>query len=372
MSRRICDMPREHARYRRDIPTVGAVVVNFNGGDRVLRVIEALMQQTLALTQIVVVDNNSSDGSPRRIRERYPEVQVEQLPANIGLSAARNAGLKSLHTDLAFMVDHDIYAEAPAVELLVEAYCNHQVAVVCPRIRLLPERGVVQMEGAAIHFLSLLILCNGYSDVNVLSNEGHLVDAFTGGCLLMHRRSILDAGGFDEMFFFYFEDLELAFRLRSQGLRFWCEPLAEVFHEPAEGTRDLSYRRGLEYPRRRAYLTMRNRLLVILIHYRLRTILLLLPVLTMFEIAALLTVLQKRWPAEWFRAWYWQVRHLRTILARRRAGRQHRTVRDRDILVGGPPPVVPGLIGNGMQKYLLSLFSRMVNSYWMLVRRWVA
>jgi GT2 family glycosyltransferase len=372
MSGRICDMPRAGARTPRDMPTVGAVVVNFNGGDRVLRVIEALKRQTLALTQIVVVDNNSTDGSSNRIRERYQDVQIEWLTDNIGLSAARNVGLKSLHTDLAFLVDHDIYADATAIELLVEAYCNHQVAVVCPRIRLLPERNVVQMQGAAIHFLSLLILCNGYSDVNVLSNEGHPVDAFTGGCLLMHRRSILDAGGFDELFFFYFEDLELAFRLRSQGLRFWCEPLAEVFHEPAEGTRDLSYRRGLVYPRRRAYLTMRNRLLVIFIHYRLRTILLLLPVFTMFEIAALLMALQKRWPAEWFRAWYWQVRHLRTILARRRAGKQRRTVQDRDILVGGTPPVAPGFVSKGLQKYLLTLFSRVVNTYWLLVRRWVA
>ena len=307
--------------------SVGAVIVNFNGGERVLRAIEALHRQTYALAQIIVVDNNSTDDSPQRICQLYPTVRLMRLPSNTGLSAARNSGLNALQTALAFVVDHDIYANDTAIELMVAAYDKHETTVICPRIRLIPERGIVQMEGAAIHFLSLLILRHGYTAVESLANQGDYVDAFTGGCLLLHRQSVLDAGGFDELFFFYFEDLELALRLRLRGHRFWCEPRAEVFHEPGEGTPGLSYRRSQAYPRRRAYLTMRNRLLVILIHYRVQTILLLLPTFVLFELAALLMACHKRWPAEWFRAWYWQATNMRKILRRRRFAMRGRKCR---------------------------------------------
>jgi GT2 family glycosyltransferase len=352
-------------------PSVGAVVVNFNGGDRVLRVMEALHCQSYPLARIVVIDNCSTDDSIARIRRLYPAVQAVELTGNLGLSAARNIGLRALRTDLAFLVDHDIYAEKSAIELMVAVWLQHKPSVICPRIRLLPERDTVQMEGAAIHFLSMLVLCNSDRPITELADEGGYVDAFTGGCLLFHRQAILDAGAFDEMFFFYFEDLELALRLRLKGHRFWCEPRAEVFHEPAAGTPGLSYRRGGAYPRRRANLTMRNRILVILMHYRVRTIIVLSPVLALFELASLLMACFKGWPGEWFRAWGWQLINRRQIRARRRSSHLGRECRDRDILIGGPLPVAAGFVRGRLQKHLFAAFSLLVNGYWLLSRRWI-
>ncbi len=352
-------------------PSVGAVVVNFNGGDRVVRVIEALYRQNYALAQVVVVDNCSTDGSIARIRKLYPAVQAVELPANVGLSAARNVGLKALDTDLAFIVDHDIYAEESAIESMVAVWLEHKPSVICPRIRLLPERDTVQMEGAAIHFLSMLILCNNHRPIKDLPAGGGYVDAFTGGCLLLHRQAILEAGAFDEMFFFYFEDLELALRLRLRGHRFWCERRAEVFHEPAAGTPGLSYRRVGAYPRQRAALTMRNRILVILMHYRTRTIIVLSPALALFELAALLMACLKGWPGEWFDAWRWQLTNLRQIRARRRSSLLGRKCRDRDILIGGPLPMAAGFVHGGLQRHLFAVLSLLVNAYWLLIRRWI-
>ena len=353
-------------------PSVGAVIVNFNGGARVLRVIEALMRQTYDLAEIVVVDNNSTDGSVDRICELHPAARVLRLPSNRGLSTARNLGLRELITQLAFIVDHDIYAEDTAVESMVTAFLKYHPTVVCPRIRLVPERDIVQMQGAAIHFLGLLILRNSYQAVTALANEGCYVDAFTGGCLLLDRQAVLDAGAFDDMFFFYFEDLELALRLRLRGHRFWCEPSAEVFHEPAAGTPGLSYRRAGNYPRQRAYLTMRNRILAIFIHYRLQTIVVLLPAFALFELAAFLMACLRGWPAEWFRAWYWQLTHFREIRQRRRSALENRKCRDREVLVGGPPPLAQGFVDGRLQKQSLALFSRLVNAYWALAHRWIA
>ena len=352
-------------------PSVGAVVVNFNGGDRVLRVIDALIRQRYPFAEIVVVDNASSDGSPARIRATYPTVRLIQHEINEGLPRARNVGLAAIQTTLAFVIDHDVYADERCVEAMVRAYLAERPAVVCPRIRLLPDRDIVQVEGASLHFLGTLVLRHGYRSVRDTPAEPCYVDGCTGGCILLERSRIIDAGGFDESFFFYFEDLEFSLRLRGMGLRIWCEPTAEVFHEPASGTPDLAFRGRGSYPARRAYYTMRNRLQVILIHYRWRTLVLLSPVLALYELAALVAALKKGWPEQWLRAWGWQFRHVHTLIARRRVVQGRRTVADRDLLVGGDPPLAPGFVTSRNEMRLLQWFSSAVNGYWSFVRRWV-
>ncbi len=349
-------------------PAVGAVVVNFNGGHRVLRVIEALARQSHALAEIIVVDNASEDGSPRSISERFPAVQILNLGSNTGLSNARNVGLRKLTSALALLVDHDIYPDERCVELMVRACEATGATVVCPRIRLLPEIDIIQVEGAEPHFLGTLILRHGYQRLDLTPPNPGYVMGCPGGCMLVRRQKVLDAGGFDELFFFYLEDLEFSLRLRAVGHRFWCEPAAEVFHEPAGGTPGLAFRQRDLYPARRAYYTMRNRLLTILIHYRLRTLLVLAPVLALYELAALTAACSRRLPMEWFRAWWWQLQHVPIILTRRRHMQERRVLDDRQLLAGGAAPVAPGLLTSPAVRALHRGFSIVINGYWSLAR----
>jgi len=353
-------------------PSVGAVIVNFNGGQRILKALEALYRQSQPLLQIVVVDNASGDGSPAAIRETFPNVTVIELDTNTGASTARNVGLRALHTALAFIMDHDIYPDEQCLAIMVRAYDLERAQVICPRIRLLPEREIVQVEGASPHFLGTLILRHGYRQAHDTPAIAQYVDGSPGGCMLVERARIIDAGGFDELFFFYLEDLEFSLRLRGMGYRFWCEPAAEVFHERASGTAGLSFRGYGRYPERRAYLTMRNRLQAMLIHYRIRTLLVLLPALALYEVASFTAALGKGYPAQWWRAWQWQFGNLGTIVQRRRAVHRRRTVDDKHILVGGKPPLAPGFLTSRLQARLVAVFSGVVNGYWALARHWIA
>ena len=350
---------------------VGAVVVNYNGGRRVLRVVQALVESGSALSDIVVVDNSSDDGSVGQIGELFPTVRLVALETNVGLSVARNIGLGMLRTPLALLLDHDVYVGAGSIERMVAAYLEHQPAVVCPRIRLVPEHHIVQTDGASLHFLGTLSLRNAYRDVAVTPQASGFVDGAIGACLLLDRARVIAAGGFDEAFFFYFEDLEFALRLRLRGERFWCESAAEVFHERAEGTPGLSFRGQVTYPKRRAYLTMRNRLLTVFIHYRWRTLLVLLPVLLTYELASFVQSARMGWIRQWGQAWSWQLRNRGLLAARRRAARASRVLADRDVLTGGMPPLAPGLVNSRLERVLLTAFSVTANGYWRMARRWI-
>jgi len=351
--------------------TVGAVVVNLDGGERVLRCLGALETQDLPLSAIVVVDNGSKDGSPGRIRAAFPRVRLVELGQNRGLPAARNRGLQEIGTDLALLVDADIYAEPDCVRHLVAAYHEHDAALVCPRILLLPEQETIQADGATPHFVGTLVLRHGYCPVDQVPAETAWVGGCLGGCILMGRRALLDAGGFDELYFFHFEDLELSLRLRSFGLRLLCHPAARVFHDRSTGMPGLSFRGQGSYPAERAYLIMRHRLLTILVHYRLRTILLLGPALGIYDLASLCKALAGGWARQWFRAWFWQLSHARLILERRERYRRLRVTRDRDLLVGGPLPLAPGVVATDAARRLVSVLTAVINGYWRLARRWI-
>lgn len=349
-------------------PAIGVVIVNHNGGERVLRVLAALFRQRYPLDQVIVVDNGSTDGTPTRIRRAYPGVRTIRLKCNRGVASARNTGLRALTAPLALLVDHDVYVEDDCIEKLVGAYEAHGASVVCPRIRLLPERAVVQADGAALHFLGTQILRNGYQQADMTPATAAKVDSCIGACMLVDRRRVLEAGGFNELFFFYFEDLEFSMRLGACGHTIWCEPAALVYHERAGGTPNLSFRGSGDYPRTRAYLTMRNRLISMLIHYRLRTLLMLSPVLLLHELASLTMAVRKGWPAEWLRSWRWVLSHRREIGGRRRRMQLRRSVNDRELLVGGTPPLAPSFLRTAGEKRLLGWYSSAVNRYWNFAR----
>ena len=142
-----------------------------------------------------------------------------------------------------------------------------------------------------------------------------------------------------------------------------------VYHDRGNGTAGLSFRGQGLYPPRRAYITMRNRLLLIFTFYRLRTIAVLLPVLALYELATLALVLSRGWISEWLSARAWQLGHAGAIVRRRRWLQGTRRLADRDLLRGGPPPLAPGLIRSRLAAVPLAVLSHMVAWYWERARR---
>jgi GT2 family glycosyltransferase len=350
---------------------VTALIVNHNGGDRILRVLEALDRQRFPLAAIIVVDNASDDGSPDRISALHPHVQLLDMGCNAGLSAARNAGLAAAKTPYALMLDHDIYVEGGCIETLAEAQARSRAAVVCPRIRLIPERDVVQADGAAPHFLGTMILLNDYRRLAETPPESSETEGCIGACMFVDRAKVIEAGGFDPLIFFYLEDHEFSLRMRSLGHRFWCEATAEVFHERGSGTPGLSYRGNGGYPVRRAYFTMRHRLLTMLVHYRLRTLIILAPALTLYEIASVVAAIRKGWLRQWFRAWGWQFRNWSSIADRRRRMQRLRQRDDRELLVGGAIPLASGFLESSIETRLARMLGGVLEGYWRLSKRWI-
>jgi GT2 family glycosyltransferase len=352
-------------------PPVSAVVVNFNGGERVLQCLRALSTQDLPPGEIILVDNGSADGSPERVGEVFPAARVYKVGSNRGLPAARNAGLRLARYSRVLLIDHDLYAARDCLRRLLDAHRREGAAVTAPRIVLFPERDVVQADGAEAHFVGTMVLRHGYLPVARAAAERSAVGACPGGCLLVERDLVLAAGGFDEEYFFYLEDLEFSLRMRSLGHRLVCEPAAVVFHDRGRGTPGLAFRGEGAYPSHRAYLTLRHRLRTMLTYYRGRTLAVLLPALALYELASLVAAASNGVALQWARAWGWQLSHAASLWRRRRQLQRERILDDKALLTGGPLPLAPGFIRSRTQSAAVAVLSSLLGGYWRLVQRWI-
>jgi GT2 family glycosyltransferase len=349
-------------------PILDAVTINFNGGQRILKTVGALLRQRPPLRRIHVIDNSSTDGSPEMLRRHFPQVLIHAMGRNAGLSAARNVGLRMTDAPYVLLIDNDLYVADDCIAKLLSAQRDTGAAVICPRIVLHPADRLIQADGAEAHFIGTLTLRHGFAPVEKTPPTRDVVGGSIGACMLIDRHKVLEAGGFDETYFFYFEDLEFMLRMRSLGHDFVCEARATVSHDRGDGTPGLSFRGHERYPLRRAYLTMHHRLLTMLIHYRLRTLLVLSPALAVYELATFVLAISRGWGGAWFQAWWWQLANRGLVQQKRQAVQSRRMRSDRELLSGGPLPLAQGLLRSAISRVPVRFLSGSLNAYWRIAR----
>ena len=268
------------------------------------------------------------------------------------------------------LLDADVYVTPGSVAALLAAAQRYRAAVVCPRIVLVPDGRTVQCDSAAPHFIGTLALLNALGDRDLPVPAGP-VGGCIGAAMLVDRRAVLDAGGFNELCFFYFEDLEFSLRMRLLGHEIVRAPAAVVEHDRGAGISGLSLRGKGAYPPRRAYLTMRNRLLTIALCYSNRSLLLLMPAFVVYEGATLAFVVSHGFAREWWAAWAWLF-HQRGEIARQRRTLQRRRVRpDSKLLFAEHLPVAAGVAEGALVRRSIAVLDRGLAAYWRVVARWV-
>jgi GT2 family glycosyltransferase len=351
-------------------PDLAAVVVNYNGGRKVVRAIEALREHAPEITQIILVDNGSTDDSIATIRARYPTVDILELGANLGLPAGRNVGLARATTDQVLMVDTDVFVTPGCVAEMLAVAERFGAAAVCPRIVLLPGGDTVQCDGAMPHYVGTLGLINAGAPREGAAPAAAPVGGLIGAIMLLDRRTVIDAGGFNELYFLYSEDLDFSLRLRLQGYEIVCAPQAVAEHDRGTGTVGLAFRGAGAYPPRRAFYTFRDRWLTIALYYSRRSLLLFAPALLAYELLALAFAVRRGLLRQWFAAHAWLIRHRDEIRRQRRTLQARRIRPDSDLLSGTALSIAPGLVRSRIARRMASGVGGLLASYWRLTVRW--
>lgn len=212
---------------------IGVVVVNYNGGQLILRCLEALGCQTLAPAAIVVVDNGSTDGSARAIQDRFPSIRLVAAGGNIGFAAGNNLGVRELaDCDWFALLNPDAFAEPGWLEALARAAASHpEYQSFGSRMLMADDPSLLDGVGDAYHVSGL-----HWRVGHGLPAEGAYatpmeIFAPCAAAAMYRRDAWMRVGGFDEDYFCYAEDIDLGFRLRLLGYRALYVPDAVVKHK---------------------------------------------------------------------------------------------------------------------------------------------
>lgn len=213
------------------LPLVSVVVVTWDGRDRLVRCLEALDRQQFRDFETLVVDNGSSDGSAELVAERWPAARLIVAPNNVGFAMGNNLAFDLAKGELVATLNNDAYAEPEWLgALVVELERAPAAGAVASRIVL--ASGPERLDSAGIEVDRLGTAHNRLLGQPVAMAEEATVVFGASAAAALYRRAAVDRVGlFDEDFVSYYEDVDLAWRLRLAGWECRCAPAAIVRHE---------------------------------------------------------------------------------------------------------------------------------------------
>lgn len=244
------------------MPLVSVIVVNYNGLNLLGDCLESLKGQVFRDFELIVVDNASTDGSVRFLRDNYPEVKVVENPANLGYGAAINAGIGISKGEYIVVLNNDTKADPRWLEKLLSAAGEDKDAGMwASKIMNYHSPGIIDNTG-------LLMYRDGLArGRGRLEKDREFAEEvfFPSGCAGLYKRQMLDEIGlFDEDFFLYLDDVDIGLRARLAGWKCVYVPDAVVYHKYSATVK--------EHSLLKAYHVERNRIWIMLKYFPLRMI----------------------------------------------------------------------------------------------------
>lgn len=214
---------------------VSAIVVNFRQPELLracLHSLEVALERVEGPSEVVVVENGSSDGSAELVRREFPSATLIALPSNRGFGGGVNAALERSRAEFVMLVNNDATVEPGALAELVRVIRagGPDVGSVAAQMRFADRPQTINSAGIGVDRLG--IAYDRLLGAPIAGSEADPVEVFgaSGGAALW-RRSALDAvGRFDPTFFVFLEDADVAWRARMRGWRALYAPGAVVHH----------------------------------------------------------------------------------------------------------------------------------------------
>ena len=218
---------------------VSVVIPNWNGRRWLDACLEALAAGELAPAEVIVVDNGSTDGSVAHLRAAHPGVRVLALPTNTGFAHAATAGLRAAAHPLVALLNTDVVAAPDWLARMAAALSGDPAAasVACKMLSL-EDPSLVYDAGDILRRDGVCEQRGRFHRDEGRWDEPGTVFGACAGAALYRRAAVLDLGGFDERYFAYLEDVDLALRLALAGWRCRYEP-AVALHAGEASSRAL-------------------------------------------------------------------------------------------------------------------------------------
>ncbi|MBN1299761.1 MAG: glycosyltransferase [Melioribacteraceae bacterium] len=231
---------------------ISIIIVNYNVKEYLNNLLNSLEKASGNLrTEIIVVDNASSDGSAEEIPSKFPAIKFLRNEKNLGFGKANNQGLELANGEYILLINPDTIVKEDTIERLIQFLeANPDAGMVsckvlnpdgtlqlaCRRSYPTPWVSFSKITGLS-HLFPKSKLFAKYNLTYLDENEINEVDAISGAFMLFRRNIYNEIGGFDPKFFMYGEDLDFCYRIQQAGYKIYYVPSTEIIHYKGESTK---------------------------------------------------------------------------------------------------------------------------------------
>ncbi len=228
------------------------VIVNYNVKYFIEQSIQSIFRsKTNYSFEVIVVDNNSTDGSVELIKKKFPQITLIENKSNLGFSKANNQGFKHCNGRYTLILNPDTLLEESSIEKCIQFMDGNPKAGALG-VRMIDGTGNFLMESkrgfphpsvSFFKFSGLYRLfprskkINAYYQGHIDEDQTAEVDVLSGAFTLARTDLLLSVGGFDEDYFMYGEDIDLSYQFQKAGFKNYYLPETTIVHYKGESTK---------------------------------------------------------------------------------------------------------------------------------------
>ena len=218
-----------------EIPRIACVIVVYNNGSKIGELLETLLAQSKPITEIIVVDNASSDGTSQMLSEKFPWVTLLTNASNIGVGGGYAEGMECAYKkgyDWIWLLDGDSLPQVSALEELIAALAN--LMPTHSRIGILASSPVNPLTGEIYGgFIRQGLFYKIPKEITHSVKPVAVDTVISSGCLI-GRRVVEDVGLPRHDFFMDFVDCEYNLRVLREGYEIISVPTSVIYHQVGE------------------------------------------------------------------------------------------------------------------------------------------
>ncbi len=312
-------------------PTVGIVIVNWNGLEHLKICLPTLTKQSYKPITLYIADNDSADGSIEWIKKEYPSVILLENNQNLGFAAGNNVGIERALADMhdyVMLLNNDTEVPSNVVSRLVEYMERHpRVGIAQPKLLLMDFRDTIDSCGSFFTKTGFLIHRGCEEKDAPQYNTVKPMFTIKGAAMIMRRAMLVEVGDLDPDFFAYFEETDLCWRAWLRGWKTHYAPVATVYHKIGGSTKKI----GSPVVNYHSFKNHIMSQIKNLAGYHLIWVLPLhLAIICGFSIIYVIALRPKNGLAV-YRAIFWNIRHFGRNWRKRRLIQQNRIISDHDL-----------------------------------------
>jgi GT2 family glycosyltransferase len=228
------------------------IIVNYNVKEFLQNLIHSIYKAAQKITfEIIVIDNNSNDGSVEFIREKFPDIKLIANDKNLGFSKANNIGLKEAKGKYLLLINPDTLVREDTFEKMIRFFQDNPETGLAG-CKIINPDGSLQLAcrrsfpGPWTSFCKVTGLSTLYPKSKLFARYNltfldeeltYEVDAISGSFMMFTREIYEKVGGLDEQFFMYGEDLDFCYRVQKAGYKVYYVHSTQIIHYKGESTR---------------------------------------------------------------------------------------------------------------------------------------